>query len=81
MYGTASVDTDYFRPPTPEERCELRTKQSLHENDIIVLYMGRLIYRKRVDLPYRNESRAGIRADHPKRDSFQLVHHMVEYNV
>ncbi len=44
------VDTDYFRPPQPEERAELRAKHNYAPNEVVVLYMGRLIFRKRVDL-------------------------------
>ena len=48
-----SVDTDYFRPPQLEERLALRARHGYDPNDVIVLYLGRLIFRKRVDLLLR----------------------------
>lgn len=48
-----SVDTDYFRPPRSDERQALRAQYGYDLDDTIVLYMGRLIFRKRVDLLLR----------------------------
>jgi glycosyltransferase involved in cell wall biosynthesis len=47
------IDTDYFRPPQLEERQALRVQYGCGPHDVILLYMGRLIFRKRVDLLLR----------------------------
>lgn len=44
------LDTTYFRPPTAEEKIALRIQYSYNEDDIIILFLGRLIATKRADL-------------------------------
>lgn len=44
------LDTDFFRPPTCEEKAALRAELGYKPEDVIVLFLGRLIPSKRADL-------------------------------
>jgi glycosyltransferase involved in cell wall biosynthesis len=43
------VDTDHFRPPSPEERADARRELGLAEDAFVVIYVGHLQARKAVD--------------------------------
>ena len=47
------IDTEHFRPPRLEERQKLRAQYGYEPDDVILLYLGRLIPSKRVDLLLR----------------------------
>lgn len=47
------IDTDFFRPPQPEERRALRAQYGYQPGDVVVLFLGRLTFRKRPDLLLR----------------------------
>jgi glycosyltransferase involved in cell wall biosynthesis len=44
------VDTTRFRPPSPDDKARARTRFGLPQNAILVLYSGRIVAKKRVDL-------------------------------
>jgi len=44
------LDTNYFRPPTSEEKSTLRARYAYGPEDVIILFLGRLISTKRADL-------------------------------
>lgn len=44
------LDLGFFRPPSPQERRAVRAEHGYEVDDVVVLYLGRLIPRKRVDL-------------------------------
>jgi len=75
------LDADFFRPPQPEERRALRAQHDYEPDDVIVLYLGRLILRKRVDLLLRAFAGLGqesgakciIVGDGPEIDNLQVL--------
>jgi glycosyltransferase involved in cell wall biosynthesis len=44
------LDTGFFRPPDLEERRAVRARYGYGPDDVVVIYVGRLVFRKRVDL-------------------------------
>jgi glycosyltransferase involved in cell wall biosynthesis len=76
-----SIDTDFFRPPQPEERRALRAQHGYQSGDVIVLFLGRLAFRKRPDLllhavaGLEQESRAKciIVGDGPETDNLRML--------
>lgn len=44
------IDTDYFRPPTPEERQKARERFGLQQNDTACMLVGRLNWNKGHDI-------------------------------
>lgn len=46
----AGVDTKYFRPPSPEERQQVRQKLGLQEEDLVCALVGRLNWNKGHDI-------------------------------
>jgi glycosyltransferase involved in cell wall biosynthesis len=47
------LDTDFFRPPQVEEREKLRSRHGYDSQTVVLLFLGRLIHRKRPDLLLR----------------------------
>lgn len=59
-----SIDTTRFRPPDDSERCHARAELGIDASERVVLYVGRLIELKRVDLLLHAWSRlTGTEAD------------------
>jgi len=75
------VDVELFRPPTADERTTLRRQFGFRTDDCIVLYMGRLIDRKRLDLlvkalaalPHTRPAHCIIVGDGPERQKLQAL--------
>jgi glycosyltransferase involved in cell wall biosynthesis len=44
------IDTDRFRPPAPEERASSRKELGLGDSERVVLFVGRLVEKKGVDI-------------------------------
>mgnify|MGYP000160521275 CR=1 FL=1 len=61
------IDTDFFRPPQPEERRALRARYGYGADEVMVLFLGRLLFRKRPDLLLQAVARLG------REDSVQCV--------
>jgi len=75
------LDVDFFRPPQPEERQALRARHGYGPDDIVVLYLGRLVFSKRADLLLRAFAGLGqksaakciIVGDGPEIDNLQTL--------
>lgn len=55
-----SIDTTHMRPATAKEKLELRKRMNYAEDETIVLFLARLVYRKRPDLLIKAFSRLDI---------------------
>lgn len=64
-YAPTGVDTTHFHYPSREERREARRSLGLGESEVVVLYVGRLVALKRVDLILQAWSR--LRLDFPRQ--------------
>lgn len=75
------LDIDFFRPPSPKERAALREKLGYFSRDVVLLYLGRLVPSKRVDLLLSaldnlrtdNRIKCLIVGDGPQRDRLQAI--------
>lgn len=75
------VDTTVFRPPTAEERGNTRRELGLAQDAVVVLFVGRLVALKRVDLLLRAWSQLPLPIDRqllivgdgPEQESLQQL--------
>ncbi len=63
------VDTEVFRPSSGPERAEIRAALGLPEDELVTVYVGRLIAWKRVDLLIE----AWARLDEPSRGQLLII--------
>jgi glycosyltransferase involved in cell wall biosynthesis len=54
------VDTEFFRPMTPDERAHARQWAGLDDGDVAVLYVGRLVEKKNVSVLLRACAVVGV---------------------
>jgi glycosyltransferase involved in cell wall biosynthesis len=70
------VDTDFFRPPEEKQRAAARACLNLSDSDQVVLYLGRLVAWKQVDLLLE----AWAQLARPERDQLLVVGTGSEYS-